>query len=146
MSIFRRRRTPELAADLGSGFWVTEAPAMQHAILGALTRAESARAVVPVELTFDAGAEGRVVALWRNLIVGFVPDDVAPTVRQQLADAGEARLVTSGLALPEGREWRIWAGPPWLEGTRPPSYPASTIRPTPPAIFGIQLRTPDAPA
>lgn len=117
---------------------------MQHAIRGALTAAEATTSAVPVELSFDHGAEGRVIALWRNLIVGFIPDDVAPGLRQQLSDAGEARLVTRGQAMQVGREWRVWAGPPWPEGTTPPPYPGSTIAPAPPAVFGIQLQNPHA--
>ncbi len=139
-----RRRPPALAAEITEGFWVTEAPAFRQPIRSALTGAEVRQALVPVEVAFGRGAEERVVVLLRNFIVGFVPEDRATDIRVQLAAAGQARLTTSARVHQEDGEWRIWAGPPWPDGASPPDYPAPTIRPSPPAIFGIQLRTGDS--
>lgn len=140
MSIFGRRR-PAPPAEVGEGFWVTEAPALQQGIRSALTAVETARQVAPAELTIEKGADERLVVLWRNFIVGFVPESHLAPLGRQLED--HERLTTRGAAHLHGREWRIWAGPPWPADQGPPPYPQPTIQPAPAAIFGVQLRNPD---
>ena len=136
MKIFGRRR-PAPPAEVGEGFWVTEAPALQQGIRSALTAGETARQTAPAELHIEQGREERLVVLWRNFIVGFVPESQLPALRRQLAD--HPRLTIRGAAHLHGREWRIWAGPPWP--VSPPPYPQPTIEPAPAAIFGVQLRS-----
>lgn len=137
MRILRRRRSEPVAAELASGFWLTEAPAMQGAIRGALQGRASSRSVV--ELTFEHGLEGRVIGICRNTIVGFVPESHRGVLSQQIDEAAPRALLIHARLHTHDDEWRIWAGPPW-PGDVPPPYPRAQIAPERPHIFGIQLR------
>ena len=136
MRIFGRR-PPAPLVEIGEGFWVTEAPALQQGIRSALTAVETARQTAPAELSVERGRDERLVVLWRNFIVGFVPEAHLPPLREQLAD--HSRVTIRGSAHLHGDEWRIWAGPTWPAVQGPPAYPQPTITPAPPAIFGVQL-------
>ncbi|MFC4553769.1 hypothetical protein [Georgenia faecalis] len=144
MRLFDRRRPAPVSADVGPGFWVAEASAVQHAIVSALTAAERAGAGGPATLQLSPGAEGRVVVQWRNLIVGFAPPTSAASLRRQLEAAGKAPVVLDGrvVVAPDGL-WRIWAGPGEPVGP-PPGAEADEIAPATSAIFGIALRGPAA--
>lgn len=133
-----RWRPTEVRADVGAGFWVAEAPAMRHAIVGALTGAECARSAASATLVFETGAEERVVVVWRNRFVGFVPPSHAAPLRDRLATAGRARLVTEGQVLERDGVWRVWAGPGAPDDAAP--GPADELAPPPPRIFGMVIR------
>lgn len=137
MSIFGGRRPEPVPAELGDGFWITEAPALQRTIRNALKSRERSKPTVPAELTFEPG-RGRVVAIWRNQLVGFVPDERSADLQRQLDLAGRARLTGPAEVHQVAGEWRIWAGP-WPQDELPPPYPAGRIAPAPRQIFGIQL-------
>lgn len=134
------RRPPDIPADVGGGFWVSETRALQRALVGVLTGAERAeRRTTTTQLEFSPGAEGNVVVLWRNAIVGFVPPARTEPLRRQLRDIGKATLVSDGHALDDGNLWRIWVGQGEPDSP-PPGPEADQIPPAPNTIFGIALR------
>ncbi|MCM3659731.1 hypothetical protein M3148_01795 [Georgenia satyanarayanai] len=135
MRLFDRWRSAEVPADVGTGFWVAEAAAMQRAIITALAGAECSRSAVPARVELSPGAEGRVVVVWRNVIVGFVPPDHAAPLRGQLAAAGKATLVAPGLVVAAGGQRRVWVG----EGAPVGEPPADELAPPLTTIFGINL-------
>ena len=137
MKFFDRWRTPEVHADVGPGFWAAEAQAMQRILRSTMLSGERRLAVIAARLQFTAGVDGRVVVLWRNTIAGFVPGDRAAALRQQLAEAGEARLVADGEVREHGGLFRIWVGS-W-SGTTVPEPPSDEIAPEPTRILGIPL-------
>lgn len=150
MRIFDRwRRRAQVPADVGAGFWVAEARALQRAIAFALTAAERAAATAPATLQLAPGLEDRVVVLWRNHIVGFVPPAQTGPLRAQLAAAEGVDLVVAGHVIRHDGLWRIWAGHD-VPGTPPPADDGE-VTPAPESIFGIpipsRLRgTPPSPA
>ncbi|WP_413452596.1 hypothetical protein AA0Y32_09965 [Georgenia phoenicis] len=135
MRLFDRWRSTEVPADVGPGFWVAEAGALQRAIVTALGADARGRPEVRARLELSAGAEGRVVVVWRNVIVGFVPPDHAAPLRRQLEAAGRATLVAAGSVVRADGQWRIWLG----EGTPVGEPPADELTPPPATIFGISL-------
>ncbi|MBD8063329.1 hypothetical protein [Oceanitalea stevensii] len=136
MRLFDRWRSAEVPADVGAGFWAAEAAAMQRAIVTALAGAERARSgAVPARLELSPGAEGRVVVVWRNVIVGFVPPDRAAPLRDQLAAAGKGTLVAPGSVVELGGQRRMWVG----EGEPVGEPPADELAAPPTTIFGIHL-------
>lgn len=135
MRLFDRWRSAEVPADVGPGFWVAEATAMQRAIITALGAAERAHPRVPARLELSPGAEGRVVVVWRNVIVGFVPPEHAAPLRRQLEVAGKATLVSAGVVVEVGGRRRIWAG----EGDPTGSPPVDELAAPPTTIFGMNL-------
>ncbi|WP_193311409.1 hypothetical protein [Georgenia satyanarayanai] len=136
MRLFDRWRSAEVPADIGPGFWVAEAGAMQRAIGTALGGADRSRSVVAAHLELSAGAEGRVVVVWRNVIVGFVPPDHAPPLLPQIEAAGRATVVAPGRVVERDGQLRIWAG----EGEPTGRPPTDELSPPPATIFGIALR------
>lgn len=143
MRFFSRKKQDVVRAELVDGFWAAEAEAMQTVIVGSMWRAEKKREVVDAELEFFGGAEGRVVVVWRNRFVGFVPPERAPELRAQIDALPDAKIVADGQVRPHSGAWRVWVGPPW-RGESPPPLPADELEPTPPSIFGIQLSGRDA--
>lgn len=135
MRLFDRWRSAEVPADVGAGFWVAEAAAMQRAIVTALAGAERSGSAVRARVEFSPGAEGRVVVAWRNVIVGFVPPDRAAPLRDQLEAAGKGTLVAPGSVVEVGGQRRIWVG----EGEPAGEPPADELAPPPTTIFGINL-------
>ncbi len=129
-----------MVADIGGGFVATEAPALQKAIRGAMKLGELSAGQLEADLSFEPGAEGRIVVRWRNHYVGFVPETHAPALRRQLATLGRAALVSPGVVYRDGELWRIWVGEPLpgIEVPRPaPGY--DSIGPEPATIFGIPV-------
>lgn len=133
-------RVHPVVADIGGGFVATEAPALQKAIRGAMRLGEFAAGELDADLTFEQGAEGRVVVRWRNHYVGFVPETHAPALRRQLAGRGRAALVSPGVVYRDGELWRVWVGEP-LPGIDLPRPAAGydSIEPEPATIFGIPV-------
>ena len=140
MTFFKRRRPVELEADVGEGFWLSEALGMQRSITAALTAPERGGRGTSARLEFSLGLEGRVFVTWRNIIVGFVPADHAPRLREQLAAAGKAQLLSDGQVYQHQQLWRIWAGPPLGDDPTPPPPPEDgEIEPPQPTLLGIPL-------
>lgn len=137
-----RRRVESCPAEVGTGFVATEAPALQATIRSAFELGEGGGPLA-VELGFALGAAGRVVVVWRNRNVGFVPPDHLPDLRRQLGAAGGARLVAPGVVYHDGTWLRVWVGPaPQGPLPRPPA--GYDLLPAPPTtIFGFTLRHPD---
>jgi hypothetical protein len=95
---------------------------------------------VPVELTVERGRADRVVVHCRNLVVGFVPDDRAAALAEQVEHAGRARLVVPGMLYPDGDLWRVWVGAVPAPGL-PAGDPDADHLPAPEAtVLGIPLR------
>lgn len=117
---------------------------MQQMIAGTRSSGERRLAVVPARLRFTAGIEGRVVVLWRNTIVGFVPEDRAGDLRRQLTEAGAAHLVADGEVRGHSGLWRVWVGS-WPDGPVP-APAADEIVPAPTRIFGIPVSGRAVPA
>ncbi|TNC17457.1 hypothetical protein FHE66_10325 [Georgenia sp. 311] len=138
MSLFRRT-PPPVPADVPEGFWCAEARALQRSVAEA-RRTSRAPGETRAELLLQDGAEGRVVVLWHNVIVGFVPAEHAPELRGQLAAARPASLSAVGHLLEHEGLWRIWVGPRW-PGERPPRVPPDELGPPPDTILGIPWRT-----
>lgn len=135
MSIFSRRK-PEVRADVGLGFWVKEATALQRAIAEIKAAPAEPDTHANIDIEFTAGADNRVVTLWRNTIVGFVPDREVPGLQRQLKDAGPARLVSEAHLTKYDGLLRIWAGP-WPGKDNLPTPPPDEIEPEPNKIFGV---------
>jgi hypothetical protein len=93
------------------GFVAAEAPALQVAILAALGGLRRGNSTVPAELAFTRGAEGRVVIVWRNRFVGFVPLSHEDLLLAQVKAAGASGLTTQGQLYFDGELWRVWVGP-----------------------------------
>ena len=134
---FRARRPAP--ADLTVGFWVAEAVAMQRSIEAALAPWERADGPFPVDLSFEAGPDGRVLVVWRNRIVGFAPDAAAPALLDRLAD-GPAALGVRGELYRHGSVRRLWAGPRPASGLPPVPDPGLDHLPAPPVtVFGLRV-------
>jgi len=138
MSLLRRRRPP-VPADVPEGFWCAEALALKRSIDSA-RRFARAPGETRARLTLDDGAEGRVVVLWENVVVGFVPAAHTPGLRPQLRAARPASLVADGRVLEHAGLWRVWVGPPW-PSEAPPPPPPDELGPPPDTILGIPWRT-----
>ncbi len=84
---------------------------MQRSLLEALGLGDRpAPAVVPAQVLVEPGADDRLVLVWRNVIVGFVPPSSTPDLATQLADAGDAALVAPGVVHHVDGVWRVWVG------------------------------------
>ena len=133
MSLFRRR--PEVVLDLDEGFHAADAPALQRSILAALGLGESPRAaVVPARMRVERGADDRLVLVWNNVIVGFVPPSSVATLAPEVARAADAVVVVRAVVHRPGRDWRVWVGgvpeagiPPVPEGLDTLAVPEATI-------------------
>lgn len=127
-----------VVADVGGGFVVAEAPAMQRSIVDVLGTSARVHEPVGAELSFDEGADDRVVVVWHNRNVGFVPASHAMALLEQRRAAGRAPLVADGNAFWDGTLWRIWVGPP--TSTPPPVDPWDDELQAPPlSIFGVRI-------
>jgi len=139
MVLFRRR--PEVPADVGAGFCAAEAPAMQRSILAALGLGERpAAAVVPARMHVERGADERLVLVWRNVIVGFVPADAVGTLDAALEAAGDAALVVQGCVHRTDGTWRVWVGDVPAEGFPPVPDGLDTLPAPELTILGVPVR------
>lgn len=139
MALFRRR--PEVAADVPVGFCAAEAPAMQRSILAALGLGDRpAAAVVPARLHVEHGADERLVLVWRNVIVGFVPADASPPLRAALEAAGGASLVVRGAVHRADGTWRVWVGEVPADGFPPVPDGLDTLAAPELTILGVPVR------
>lgn len=142
MSLFRRRA--EVPAEVAVGFHAAEAPAMQRSILAALGLGERpAAAVVPARMRVERGADDRLVLVWRNVIVGFVPAQYAPPLAAALVDADGSALVVGGVVHPDGRTWRVWVGDVPPEGVPPVPDGLDTLAAPELTILGVPVRRTD---
>src|SRR5699024_8014072 len=124
LRFWRRHRAEPVMAELASGFWASEAVALQRSILMCLTATERRAGGLDGRVQFSAGAEGRVVVLWQNRIVGFVPPDHVESLHAQLGEASPGALVASGRIREYDGAWRIWVGPEWGGGPGGQAGPA----------------------
>jgi hypothetical protein len=140
VKLFGRR--PHVPAEVGDGFVAGEAVALQTSFTAALdARERAAGDPVNAELVVEPGRGELVVLVWRNVVVGFVPPAHRDTLREQLAVAGNARLVTSGQVFRRDDTWHVWVGPP--RAAFPETEPGTDRLAAPPCtIFGIALPTP----
>ncbi|WP_129338237.1 hypothetical protein [Cellulomonas endophytica] len=140
MGILRRRPVLRVELRPDEAFGLGEAAALQTALVGVLRAAErAARAPVAADLALEAGAGARVVAVWRNVVVGFVPPDHAPALHDRLAGAAGTRLVVAGWVHRDGDLWRVRAGPRPDDGFPPASAGADLLPPPPRRVLGIPL-------
>jgi len=109
---WKRSSGPPRHAEVGVGFVAAEAPALQVAILAALGGMQRGHPTVVAELAFTRGAEGRVVIVWHNRFVGFVPQSHEDLLLAQVQAAGANGLTTQGQFYYDGTLWRVWVGPP----------------------------------
>lgn len=141
MRLFGRRDA--VPAQVGDGFVAGEAVALQTSFQAALTGHErAAREPVAAELQLDPGKGGRVVLVWRNVVVGFVPPAHEADLRGQLNRAGKGRLVCPGQVYRDGDVWRVWVGarPPVEHPAPEPGTDRLSAPPT--RIFGLALPRP----
>ncbi|MBU4336890.1 MAG: hypothetical protein KJ548_09980 [Actinobacteria bacterium] len=131
-----RRARHDVPADLPEGFVATEAPALQATIRSAFVAGEGA-APMAVELTFAPGAAGRVVVVWRNRNVGFVPREHADDLHRVLTQGQHVRLVAEGRLYHDGSWWRIWVGPDPVGPLPVPPAGYDELPPPAPTIFGF---------
>jgi len=133
---WKRSSGPPRHAEVGIGFVASEAPALQVAILAALAGLQRGHQTVAAELAFSRGAEGRVVIVWRNRFVGFVPQTHEDLLLAQVKAAGTSGLTTEGQLYYDGELWRVWVGPP--PDTMPQPEPGMDELPPPATtIFGF---------
>ncbi|ADG75140.1 conserved hypothetical protein [Cellulomonas flavigena DSM 20109] len=139
--LFRRR--PEVHVDV-TGFHAAEAPAMQRSVLEALgLGARPAPTVVPARLQVERGADTRLVLVWRNVIVGFVPPDAAAPLVAALEGAAGATLVVDGAVHHVDGTWRVWVGPVPTDGFPPVPEGLDTLAAPDVTILGVPVRRPD---
>ena len=101
-------RHAEVSAEVGDGFVAGEAVALQTSFQAALSgRERSAREPVPAELQLDGGKGGRVVLIWRNVVVGFVPPSHEQSLLAQVAAAGRAHLLDREAVRHVQQRWRF---------------------------------------
>jgi len=118
---------------------------MQRSILAALGLGERpAPALVPARLEVVRGADERLVLVWRNVIVGFVPPDAAPTLAAGLEAAGGASLVVRGTVHRTDGVWRVWVGEVPADGFPPVPGDLDTLAEPTPTILGVPVRRLDA--
>lgn len=142
MVLFGRR--PEVTAEVAPGFHAAEAPAMQRSILAALGLGENPHPVdVPARLRVDRGADDRLVLVWHNVIVGFVPADAAGQLAAALASAGGAAVVVRGVVHRTDRTWRVWVGDVPEGGFPQVPEGLDTLAAPEPTILGIPIRRMD---
>lgn len=141
MGLFGRHA--EVPAEVGDGFVAGEAVALQTSFQAALTgRERSAREPVLAELQLEGGKGGRVVLIWRNVVVGFVPPAHEVDLRGQLHRAGKDRLVCPGQVYRDGDLWRVWVGARPPAGAREPEPGTDRLAAPPTRIFGLALPRP----
>lgn len=135
-----RLSRPQVVADVGDGFWVTEATALQRSISGALGFRDRHRGLADVLLSFDTAPEGGVVVVCRNRNIGFVPSSHAPSLRAQMSAARPATLTARGHVYQHGELWRVWAGPIPESGPPAPDPGIDQMAAPPTTILGIPMR------
>lgn len=129
-----------------AGFHAAEAPAMQRSVLEALgLGARPAPTVVPARLHVEHGADARLVLVWRNVIVGFVPPDAAAPLAAALDGAGGATVVVDGAVHHLEGVWRVWVGPVPADGFPPVPEGLDTLTVPEDTILGVPLRRLDGP-
>ena len=129
-----------------TGFHAAEAPAMQRSVLEALgLGARPAPPVVPARLHVERGADARLVLVWRNVIVGFVPPDATGPLTAALDEAGDATLVVDGAVHHVDGTWRVWVGPVPPEGFPPVPDGLDTLAAPEVTILGVPVRRLDGP-
>ncbi|QAY70507.1 hypothetical protein [Xylanimonas protaetiae] len=133
---------PRVVAELRDGFVATEAPALQVSIRAALQPGERGSEPVSADLRFAPGADGRVVVLWRNRHVGFVPPSHREVLAAQVAAAGKATVQAEGCVYRDGGVRRVWVGPLPAAGF-PRVEPGYDELPAPETtLFGFSLKRP----
>ena len=119
---------------------------MQRSILEALgLGARPAPAVVPARLRVERGADTRLVLVWRNVIVGFVPPDAGGPLTTALEDADGAAVVVDGAVHHLDGTWRVWLGPVPDGGFPPLPDGLDTLAAPEDTILGVPLRRLDGP-
>ncbi len=114
---------------------------MQRSILAALGLGDRPAATrVPARLVVDRGADDRLVLVWRNVIVGFVPADAAPPLADALAAAGDATVVVPGVAHRVDGTWRVWVGDVPEDGFPPVPEGLDTLAAPELTILGVPVR------
>lgn len=143
MSLFRRR--PEVELTPAEGFHATDAPALQRSILAALGMGESPRAaVVPARMRVERGADDRLVLVWNNVIVGFVPPSATAAIAAEVARAGDALVVVRTVVHRPARDWRVWVGDVPTTGVPPVPDGLDTLAVPETTVLGVPVRRLDA--
>lgn len=133
-------RHAEVPAEVGDGFVAGEAVALQTSFRAVLTAPErTAGEPVRAELQLEPGKGGRVVVVWRNVVVGFVPPAHEADLRGQRNRAGKDRLVSPGQVYRDGAVWRVWVGPRPPAGHRAPEPGADRLAAPPTRVLGLAL-------
>ncbi|MPV51324.1 MULTISPECIES: hypothetical protein [unclassified Pseudactinotalea] len=142
LRFWRRHRAEPMAAELAQGFWASDAVGLQRAILSLLSAVDRRRGGLSGRVEFTAGAEGRVVVVWGNRIVGFVPPAHAGSLHAQLGEADPAALVADASIRRYEENWRVWVGPEWGGGGGEggPEEPIDELDAPPPTILGIPTK------
>jgi len=140
--LFRRPRPlvdapPEVVAE---GFAAAEAPALQRSLVAALHHQERADGrELPGDLEIGRGAGDRLVVIWRNLVVGFVPPDRVAPFTALLPDDPRAGVVVRGVVHHVDGLWRVWVGDRPASGFPPPPAGLDTLAVPPDTLLGIPL-------
>ncbi|WP_026075289.1 hypothetical protein [Cellulomonas massiliensis] len=126
-----------MPAILFGGFWAAEASALQRSLVAALTsREQVARVPVPADLRISRGAGDLLVVTWRNMIVGFVPQDEAPLLGPQLPPGRRDELEVTGVVDHSTGLWRVWVGTPPEGGFPLPGSELDTLPPPEDLVAG----------
>jgi len=114
---------------------------MQRSILAALGLGDRPSAThVVARLAVEHGADDRLVLVWRNVIVGFVPPHAAPALAAALDAAPDASVVVDGVAHRTDGTWRLWVGPVPEDGFPPVPDDLDTLAAPELTILGVPLR------
>jgi hypothetical protein len=144
--LFRRHRpvVDAPAAVAADGFTAADAPAFQRSFVAALHAGERAdRRDVPGVLQIGRGAGDRLVVIWRNLVVGFVPPDRTAPFEALLPAGPRAGVELAGVVHHADGLWHVWVGDPPAAGFPTPPAGLDTL-PTPEdTLLGIRLPRPD---
>ncbi|MGY4645316.1 hypothetical protein [Cellulomonas sp. URHB0016] len=143
MDLFRRlrpRADPPLEIRVAEGFLAAEAPALQRSFVAALhPRERHDHADVPDLLEIGRGAGDRLVVIWRNLVVGFVPAERAPQIEAALPAGPRAGVTVRGVVHQAHGLWRVWVGDGPADGLREPPAGLDTLPVPEDTIFGVRL-------
>jgi hypothetical protein len=140
--LFRRHR-PVVAAPAAltaDGFAAADAPAFQRSFVAALDAGERAgRRDVPGVLQVGRGAGDRLVVIWRNLVVGFVPADRTAPFEALLPAGPRAGVELRGGVHHADGLWHVWVGDPPADGFPPPPAGLDTLPAPEDTLLGIRL-------
>ncbi|GIG21624.1 hypothetical protein Cch01nite_23480 [Cellulomonas chitinilytica] len=143
MRLFRRHRPPVVppeAVGPFDGFTAADAPALQRSFVAALHIGERAeRQDVPGTIEIGRGAAGRLVVIWRNLVVGFVPPDRAAPFDAALPADPRAVVAVDGVVHHADGLWRVWVGDLPADGFPPPPPGLDTLPVPEDTVLGIRL-------